>query len=273
MSDKLVYSLEITNGFVFRQIFELYTKLVIERIPIFLQKDNITIRTGTGSKNGMKLISNVEIITSDIIDYYFNEEMADVKGDEDCPAIILEQFNISNIGNNFKAIAKTNAVKLFKEKESKRVGIETIGLINDTSYIECAKYQSVEHDLSGFDTISDVPNIRININQFCSIMKGMTKGEPEYISFKVYQKGLEVESWSNSGSKMRNGSWGNIKSDKFFETRVNNSVIKAFIKINNMAPYGIIKVFSNKKGYLKLTHKIGEYGYHEIFLIDEKEED
>ena len=40
-----------------------------------------------------------------------------------------------------------------------------------------------------------------------------------------------------------------------------------------MAIYSIVKVYSSKKGYLKLSHKIGDFGHHEIFLIDEKDDD
>lgn len=267
---EFVYNLEITNGYVFRQIFELYIKLVIQGIPLFFKEDGVTIRAGSGNKNGRRLISNIEIFADDIIDYYFNEELADIKAGEETPAIIVEQFNINDVGNNFKSIAKSNSVRLFKEKGAKCAGVQTKGLITDISWIECTKYQSIEYDLSGFDDIEDKPNIKIEINQFCSIMKGMTKGDPEYISFKVYPKGIEVESWSSSGTLMRNGNWGHIEGEPF-ETKVNHSVIKALCKINSMANHSIVKFYSNKDGYLKLVHKIGDFGEHSIFLIDEED--
>lgn len=270
---QLVYSLEITNGYVFRQIFELYTKLVVRDIPIFFSEDGITIRVGTGNKNGRKLISNVEIIADDIIEYYFDENFSDVKAEKDTAALILEQFNINDIGFKLKSIAKTNAVRLFKYNNSKIVNIELKGIINNTNYIESNKYQSVEYDLSGFNDITDTPNIKIEINHFCTNMKGLTRGDPEYISFKVYPKGLEVESWNTSGVKMSEGHWGNIEGKTYYETKVNNSVIKALCKINSMAVYSIVKIYSSKKGYLKLSHKIADFGNHDIFLIDETEED
>ena len=37
--DTVVYSAEITNGYVFRQIFELYDKLVIEGIPVYFKRN------------------------------------------------------------------------------------------------------------------------------------------------------------------------------------------------------------------------------------------
>jgi len=271
MPDKeLAYSLEITNGYVFRQIFELYIKLIIQSVPIFFSEDCINIRTGTNSDNGRKLISDIEILSDDIIEYYFNKDLADIK--EEGRLFILEQFNNTEINNNFKSITKTHSLRLFKEKDSKFSNIQTIGLTNDVSYIECSKYQNIEYDLGGFDDISDKPNIRIDINQFSSIMKGMTKGDPDYISFKVYPEGLKVESWNNSGLKMRNGHWGDITGDNFYETKVNLSIIKALCKIKSMITYSIIKVYSCKDGYLKIFHKIGDFGSHNIYLIDKKED-
>ena len=81
--DVVVYSAEITNGYVFRQIFELYDKLVIEGIPVYFKESGITIRTGTSSsRDSMKLISDIEIYTDDIISYYLNEDLATIKRTE-----------------------------------------------------------------------------------------------------------------------------------------------------------------------------------------------
>ena len=75
-----VYSAEITNGYVFRQIFELYDKLVMEGIPIYFKESGITIRTGTSSsRDSMKLISDIEIYTDDIIEYYMNKDLATIR--------------------------------------------------------------------------------------------------------------------------------------------------------------------------------------------------
>jgi hypothetical protein len=275
--EDLIYSLEITNGYVFRQIFELFVKLVIQRIPMFLKEDGITIRAGTGIKNGRRLISDIEIIADDIIEYYFNHDLANVKGTEETSAFTIEQFNIGDIGNTFKSVAKSNSIRIYKEKDSKEICIETKGLTSDISRIESAKIQSIEYNLSNFDDLSETPNIKIEINQFCSIMKGMTRGDPDYISFKVFKSGLAVESWVSPTRRIKDTRWGDITKKSydnkdFFETKVNTSVVKALCKINSMATYSIIKVFSCKNGFLKLSHKIADFGEHNIYLTEEVEE-
>ena len=107
----LIYSVEITNGYVFRQIFELYDKLVMQGIPIFFKEDGITIRTGTTSTRGnRKIISDIELYTDDVIEYYINTDLATVPGSDTESACCIEQFNINTIRNIFKSIAKSNSV-------------------------------------------------------------------------------------------------------------------------------------------------------------------
>ena len=55
----------------------------------------------------------------------------------------------------------------------------------------------------------------------------------------------------------------------FFETKANDNVNKALCKINNMSINGIIKFFSDKDKHKKMSHKIGDFGEHNIYLIDE----
>ena len=62
--------------------------------------------------------------------------------------------------------------------------------------------------------------------------------------------------------------WGNTVGE-FFETRANESVNKALCKVNNMSINGIVKFYSNQDKFLKLSHKIGDFGEHNIYLIDE----
>lgn len=266
--EDLVYSLEITNGYIFRQIFELYVRLVIQTVPIFFKEDGITIRTGSGSKNSKRIVSNIEIFTEDIIEYNFNKELATVKGDDETSSFTVEQFNIKEIGDNFKSITKTGAIRIYKKKDAKCANIEFKNLTTDTSWLECIKLQSIDYDLSIFDSLSEIPNIKIEINQFCSVMKSMTRGKPEYIAFKVYEKGLAIESRNSNGSLIKKSFWGEAEGD-FFETKANDNVNKALCKINNMSINGIIKFYSNKDKYLKLSHKIGDFGEHNIYLIDE----
>jgi hypothetical protein len=270
----VIYSVEITNGYVFRQIFELYDKLVMQGIPIFFKEDGITIRTGTSSTRGnRKLISDIEIFTDDVINYYLNTELATIPRSENELACCIEQFNINTIRNIFKSIAKSNSVRIYKTTMSNDIFIDIMGLTTEHSRISANKYQSIDYNFDAFKDISDKPNIKIEINQFCSSMKGMTRGDPDYTSFKILDNALIVESRNSTGNLMKDGRWGKINeldiiNNNYVETKINPTIIKALCKINGMANYSIIKIFSQQNGLLKLSHKIGDFGEHNIYLID-----
>jgi hypothetical protein len=274
--DKILYSLEITNGYAFRQIFELYSKLFIQGIPIFFKEDGMTIRTGN-SRKGRQLISDIEIFGEDIIEYYFNKDLAKVKSTEETTAYTPEQFNIGLLQNSFKAVAKNNSLRIYKTDDSPDTKVEIKGLTTQTSTIVFNKFHSIEYDLSEFEDLTDVPNFKLEISQFCVTMKNIIRGDPEYISFKVFKNGLAIESWNSAGIMMNDSRWNvdekDYKENKFLETKINTPIAKAFCKISSMTIHSIIKIFSDKKGYLKMSHKIADFGEHNIYLIDNIEDE
>jgi len=263
----IIYSFEITNGYVFRQIFELYDKLIINVIPIYFKENGFILRGGSGTNSKRKIVSDVEIFAEDIIDYYLNVDLATVPRTEDSGACFIEQINLNSLKTIFKSIAKSNSVKIYRTKDSNDIHIEVKGLTTEYSRISSSNYQTVNYDISEFDNLSEIPNLKIDIGQFCSSMKGMTRGDTEITNFKVFDKGLIIEGINNSGFIVKDGKWGN-KEETSTETKVNSSIIKALCKISSIANYSIIKIFSKKNGYLKINHKVGDFGEHNIYLID-----
>lgn len=267
---ELLYSFEITNGYVFRQIFELYDKLIVNVIPVYLKETGITLRTGSGKPSTTQIISDVEIFSEDIISYYINVEKATVPKTENTCACYIEQFNLNSLKTIFKSIAKSNSVKIYKTTKSNDILVEVKGITVEHSRIPPTKYQVIEHDITMFESISVEPNIKIEINQFCSTIKGMTRGDTEYTTFKVYEKGLVIEGKKTSGAIIKDGKW-NITNEELeknhYSTDISGSIIKALCKISGTANYSIIKVFCNTDGYLKLSHKIGDFGEHNIYII------
>ena len=275
-----VYSAEITNGYVFRQIFELYDKLVMEGIPIYFKESGITIRTGTSSsRDSMKLISDIEIYTDDIIEYYMNKELATIKASDEDTACYIEELNINTVKSVFKSIAKSNSVRIYKTTLSDDVFIEIKGLTTEHSRLTTSKYRKIHYDVSDYQD-DEKPNLKIEISQFCTTMKGMTRGDAEYTSFKVFPKGMKIEGRNGTGSITKDMCWGEVPGSKdqgidiehdpedYFETKVSSSSIKALTKISGMSNYSIIKIISFRNGLLRLNHKIGDFGEHNIYLVD-----
>ena len=276
-----IYSAEITNGYCFRQIFELYDKLVIEGIPVYFKESGITIRTGTSSsKNSMKLISDVEIFTDDIIHYYLNEDLATIKRTEEESPCYIEELNINTVKSVFKSIAKSNSVRIYKTTLSDDIFIEVKGFTTEHSRLTTSKYHRIHYDVSKYQEEDTPPNLKVEISQFCTTMKGMTRGDAEYTSFKVFPRGLKIEGRNGTGSITKDMCWGEVPHssnlnlqvevdrDSYKETKVSSSSIKALSKINGMSNYSIIKILSTTDGVLVLNHKVGDFGEHNIYLID-----
>ena len=128
-------------------------------------------------------------------------------------------------------------MNIINSTTSNDIFIDIMGLTTEHSRISPNKYQSIDYNFDIFKDISDKPNIKIEINQFCSSMKGMTRGDPDYTSFKVFNKALIVESRNSTGNLMKDGRWGEIKeldiiNNNYVETKINPTIIK-FIFIND----------------------------------------
>lgn len=278
----IIYSAEITNGYVFRQIFELYDKLVIEGIPMYFKESGITIRTGSSSsRDSMKLISDIELFTDDIIHYYMNEDLATIKKSEDQDtACYIEELNINTVKSVFKSIAKSNSVRIYKTTLCDDIFIEIRGLTTEHSRLTTNKFRKFHYDISEYQDELAKPNLKIEISQFCTTMKGMTRGDAEYTSFKVFPEGMMIEGRNGTGSITKDMKWGKLPEqedvavevefdeDDYFETKVSSSSIKALTKIGGMSNYSIIKIISTRNGLLRLSHKIGDFGEHNIYLVD-----
>ncbi len=274
--EKVIFMAEFTAGYIIRQILEFYDKLIINGIPFYFKKREITIRTGTsGSKNSRRLISNVDIQTDDIIDYYLDMDLINIQGDDESESCYVEQFNIELVKTFLKSIGKASRVRFHKTTVDDIVHVTIHGGATIKTGIKSGKYQSIEYDITQFEDISDTPNVKISMAQFCDSMKGMFRGNSGYTCFKVFAKGLYLESCSGNGSITKKGYYGDIEGDpgdadedEYFETNVNTGVMKALQKISGMCYNSIIKVTAEENGYLLLSHRVGDFGRHDIYLID-----
>lgn len=267
--DDLIFSLEITNGYVFRQIFELYDKLVIEGIPVFLKESGVTIRASTVSTgDSRKFCSDIEIFTDDIIEYYINTDLTTIKKDESDTPCQIEKIDMCAVKTVLKSITKAKSVRLYKNVGDDEIRIQIKGVNVENTKISPGryKYKSSDYDVSKFEDINTVPNIKIDIGQFCDTLKGVTR-DTDITNFKVYERGMIVEAQNTIGSIIKDNRWGNLEGE-CTQCVIGTNFVKALCKINGMANYSIVKIFSNKNGCLKLNHKIGDFAEHNIYISE-----
>jgi len=174
---------------------------------------------------------------------------------------------MNTVKSVLKSISKSNSVRLYKTTDSDDICIEIKGVTVENSKITSGRYQGSDYDISNFDDLPELPNIKIDIGQFCTTMKGIMR-DTDYTFFKVHKNGLVVEGRNTIGSVVKDNRWGNTKDEKWNECKVGTNFVKALCKINGMANYSIIKIFSNKDGYFKLNHKIGDFGEHNIYISE-----
>jgi hypothetical protein len=277
-----IYLVEFTSGYIIRQVLEFHEKLTIEGIPLYFRESQISILTGTNdARKSRSLISNGEIDTDDLINYHLNLDQVNIPGDDETEPCYVEQFNIDSIKGILKSIQKKNRIRLHKTTLSDVVELDIQGDSNLNVGIKCCDYQAVDYDISKFDDVSPKPNVKVEMVQFCNSIKGLARGNSGYTSFKIFKKGLFLESYSANGAITKNGYFGEVVLDKdenpkdgeYIETRVSTSAMKALQKIGGMAEKGIVKITSEKPGYLKINHKIGDFGEHNIYLTDTSGED
>lgn len=265
MNKDYIFNIEITNGYVFRQIFEIYDRLIVNVIPIYFKESGVTIRT-SARNNGREIISDIELFTEDLISYYLNPELASFPRRSEQKACHVEQFNINKLKSIFKSISKSNSVRIYKLATESDIYIEVKGITNEQSVLNKISYQLVENDISQLN--HDLyPNVRVDVNQFCTCMKGMTRGDIDYIIFRVFKEGLEINGKNTNGDKTKRSVWGVVEGD-YFETKVDVNIVKALCKISGTTFYSIIKIFSRRNGEVRLHHKISDFGEHNIYLLD-----
>lgn len=268
--DNLIFSMEITNGYVFRQIFELYDKLVINSIPIFFKKSGVTIRACVlSTRDSRKLISDVEIFTDDIIDYYINTELTTIKESESENPCQIEKITMSTVKSVLKSISKSNSIRLYKTLDCDDICIQIKGANVENAKITSGRYQNSDYDISQFDNIREIPNIKVDIGQFCATMKGIVR-DTDFTKFKIYDRGIIVEGKNTINSVIKDNRWGEVEGE-FFECTVGTNFIRALCKINGMANYSIVKFFCSENGCFKLTHKIGDFGEHNIYISEKRD--
>ena len=85
MSEKeIIFSFEITNSYVFKQIFDIHSKINITSVPFYFKEDGITILTGSISKaNNRRLIIDTGIFANEILEYYLNKDLCSIPVSED----------------------------------------------------------------------------------------------------------------------------------------------------------------------------------------------
>ena len=276
MSDSTVFSLTITNGYVFRQLFDFYSKLATTRntpIALYLQKDSIVLRLGIKNEK-YTLVSNVGIYPEDIESYYINPKLVSQKGEEFCHFELLEP------SSDFKMVGKHDKIKLYKVIED---GVQVMYLKSNGSISRLKQSSPVNIDdyrdfISSFDEDAE-PDVRPPLSFFSAKFKDISRDRNiSHVTLKVSPHTLRLVSIDNCNSEVKTSEWVSEDAELFdeddereeYSTDVIIQIAKAVKGLENMSGNGIIKIYSPRDNNIRFSHHIGEYGTHDFYFVKTK---
>lgn len=263
----LIFLFKITNPEVIKNIIDIYHKNGIISIPFYLKEEGITFRASTTKTNKkQQFISDVEIYTDDILEYYLNHEKCRVKEEGNYVHII--QMDVKTLKEVLKSLSKDGSIlSVYQKCDEDKVSINIISNTTETTEIKEGDYQHLEIDFGEFP---EKPNYKLKIKDFCTGIKSLTRGRPENIHFTIYNGGAIAKSENTGNRSSTKWVWGEIPGDEDSgaTTSINAEIIKSIQKIDSLSISGIIKLFSNEDGNLKIYHKLGDFGEHQMYFLN-----
>lgn len=261
--ENLIFLFKITNPEVIKNIIDIYYKNNIVSVPFYLKKEGITIQASTILEN-QKFVSDVEIYTDDILEYYLNLEKCKIKDDENSLHII--QVEIKTLKEVLKSLSKDGSMLcVYQHVSENKISVDIITNTTETTEIKENEYQQLELD---YGEIPEKPNYKLKIKEFCTGLKSLTRGKPENIHFTIFNGGAIAKSESAGNQSSKKWEWGIIpEGEDGVTTSINVEIIKSIQKIDSLSISGIIKLFSLKNGNLKISHKLGDFGEHQMYFL------
>lgn len=260
---------------------ELFTKIPFTISPTGI---NIVKSNAQGS-----IICNAEFPSSEILDYVYN--IADEEGN-DVPEINIT-FETADLLKALKHGGKKDTILIFLYSEQSNL---MINVISGTSKLSDKKscffvpiLDTVE--LYSFDKIeyeNDKPNIKIQMVEFSKMCGSLGAIKCILLEISVYKSGLKckgllvnkcvgtVTLWGSEDSKVsyeknEEGKLTLVASKNPIATiTVGKDFIKAFGKLGNLTPLGLLSVKAERGKPIQLSCHIGNYGKLTIDLYDKE---
>lgn len=270
-----VFFVHFPDGYIFRQIFELYYKLQMDNVQMYFKENSITIikaRPGDHS-----LVSKIVFDTNQLLEYYLNEKEASISAidSSDGETCHIEDIDVEGFKDVLKEAQKQGKIKLFRIVGEDAIRIQICGTKNTENdnevTLRCGNPIIDNIDLKGFKQPLNKPNCRILLCSFCAAISGTSKiSESQQTKISVYEHGLKMGAVSSVGTIDRVNKWGDTTETDVQPhfIKVDNKIMKALVKLTSLCPNGIILVYAERDKVLRLIHKISYFAEHAIYLLE-----
>lgn len=277
MSDNVIFSITITNGYVLRQLFDFYSKLATSKntpIALYFQENSIVMRLGIQNEK-YTLVSSVGIYTDDIEGYYINPDLvSSKKKDKFCHFEILEPSS-----DVFKMIGKHDKVRLYKVKEGDDnvLYLKSDGSVSRIKQSQPVNIDDFKYFIDTFDDDAE-PDVKVPLSFFSNKFKDIARDKGiNHVVLKVSKRRLEIASVDDFKREIKSSSWESDDKEYYddedgeeYQTNVIIQIAKAVKSWENMSSNGIIKIYSPCDDNIRFSHHVGEYGLHDFYFAAKK---
>jgi hypothetical protein len=282
--ESLDFYFEIGDGHSFRQFVD-FMGATVTSIPIYISKDRIIIQQGNGSSQystATTFVGGLEMDTHRLLNFYYNEER--------CGESMMIPLKIKNLKERVKQASKKDSIRFLKytgedeiytqiHSANKKGGLLKMK-IDRTADI------SGDYDFSDLKQPEDAPNCRILLSDFCAACSSLLSTSGTTVAvINCYPKGMEIYGANDSVPVSDPTPWGeclkaervisgvriparNAKKPPGITINVGKNMVKAMVKMRNFAQNGIVNVYCERSGIIKLTTYLGYYGNVSIYLVE-----
>ena len=269
-SYNLIFCLDITDGYSFRQMIDFY-KTNTSAIPFIINKNFLSIKSGNGLNT---MLIDTIIYRDNILKYYVNEKYFNDK--ENNSHNIMPELAEFYIYIN--SIQKQGSIKIFQYYEEQEYIYGQIygGFKNNNGIfkIKLDKFTLLNYNFIDNIQENDFPNAKVSLTSFCNACETCIKIKKNDILLKCFQNSVNFSIKKESYDAVENIIWysdncieSELEETECFNIKINN-MIKNLSKLKNFNSKGIIKIYCKCDKVLRLDFNTGIIGITSIYIFN-----
>lgn len=288
VTQKRIFCVEFLDGYTFRQAYEFF-KMTLTTAPMFLSPEGITILRGNGNAS---LVANTQIRGHQLLRYEFAPEYANYKASDLRSSVHVVNCPLAKFRENIKGTARKEAIRMFQYVGDQSIYIQVYGGNKNAAghvTVKTEPYEHIQYQFGEYNQPVTSPNYKIPLVEFCNACSniGKIKGCSN-AKIVCYPNGVAIGACSETGVTDRYNRWGvcddenpvglqggprlliqgNVVSRKVYSVKVSIDVIKALGKLSNLTNNGILRVYSECDGLVRLMISISYYADMTLFLTE-----
>ena len=251
------------NGYIFRKSVEYFDKNLTSA-PFHFTKKGIVVE----NCNSLETCVIKAFFDKDEILEYYIHQLPD-KDDEDIVYVL--NVNLKELFEKIKSITNKTKIYICKYNELPDkvfLGFHGGTVNNRFEIMKTEDYEINNCDMGDDKHIKPEPNVKMPINDFTDICKRALKTGSS--SFKCGPNSLRIVNDSLTSTDKCLGKWGLDKpGTKKYTTKIKNSMLSSgIVKMYSLNPNGTVRIYSYRKGMIKIESKISSIGQIFTYLLD-----